>query len=146
MFDQYYEIFKVIHVIAVISWMAGMLYLPRIFCYHCEVAVGSESDLIFQKMERRLLRIIMNPAMIITFLFGFLMAHIYGFEALGGWFHIKLTAVLVLAIIHGFFAKIRKDFEKGKNKNSVIFYKIINEIPTLMMVIAVFMVILKPFD
>jgi putative membrane protein len=103
-------------------------------------------DKTFQLMELRLLKIIINPAMIGTLIFGLLNAYIYGFVALGIWFHIKMTAVLVLMIIHGLLARWRKDFASGQNKHSENFYKMINEVPTIMMIIAVFMVILKPFE
>ena len=143
---SYYEWFKAAHIISVICWMAGLLYLPRIYAYHTSVKAGSESDLIFQTMERRLLRIIMNPSMIIVYVFGIINAHIYGFVALGVWFHIKMLCVLILTIFHGLLAKWRKDFINGKNKHSARFYKIINEIPTVLMIIAVIMVVVKPFE
>ncbi len=144
--DEYYEIFKSIHIIAIISWMAGMLYLPRIFYYHTKVEFNSESDLIFRKMERRLLRIIMNPAMIMSLVSGFILAEIYGFSALGPWFHVKITCVILMIAVHGFFAKIRKNFDVGVNERSGKFFKIVNEVPTILLIIIVFMVILKPFE
>jgi protoporphyrinogen IX oxidase len=143
---NYYLWFKTLHVIAVISWMAGLLYLPRLYSYHAEVSIGSEMDLTFQIMERRLLRIIMNPSMIISYLCGLINAYIYGLEALGIWFHIKMTSVIGLTIIHGLLAKWRRDFLVGNNKHSSKFYRIINEIPTILMIMAVSMVIMKPFD
>ncbi|MDF2965659.1 MAG: putative rane protein [Rickettsiaceae bacterium] len=144
--SNYYDWFKTIHVIAVISWMAGMLYLPRLYVYHADVKYGSESDKLLQIMEYRLLKYIVNPAMIVTFIFGLTNAYIYGFKALGTWFHIKMTAVLVIATIHGFLARWRKDFTKGINKHSANFYRVINETITVCMVIAVATVIIKPFD
>lgn len=144
--QDYYEWFKAAHIISLICWMAGMFYLPRLYVYHTKVAVGSEQDKMFQLMERRLLRFIINPSMIFTFIFGFLLAHIYGFGALGTWFHIKMTAVLVLSVMHGFFARWRKDFEKGQNKRSEKFYRLMNEVPTICMIIAVICVVVKPFD
>lgn len=143
---NYYEWFKAIHIIAVISWMAGLLYMPRIFVYHTKAVIGSEMDKTFQIMERKLLRIIMNPAMIITIIFGLLNAYIYGFVALGIWFHIKMAAVLVLVLFHGFLSRQRKIFILGKNTYSERFYRILNEVPTICMVVAVFMVVLKPFE
>ena len=143
---NYYLWFKTIHILAVISWMAGLLYLPRIYAYHSKVVVGSEMDKTFQLMERRLLRIIMNPAMIVTYLSGSINAYFYGIVALGVWFHIKITAVLGLTVVHGFLAIWRKDFANGKNKHSEKFYRIINEVPTIAMIIAVSMVVLKPFE
>jgi putative membrane protein len=144
--EQYFLWYKSLHVIAVISWMAAIFYLPRLFAYHASVEKGSDSDKIFQLMEVRLLRIIMNPAMIITYISGFMISYIYGIKALGGWFHIKLTCVLLLTIFHGLLAKWRKDFTIGKNKYSSRFYKIVNEIPTILMIIIVIMVIIKPFE
>lgn len=144
--SQYYDWLKALHIIAVISWMAGMFYLPRLFVYHTKVSVGSEADLLFQTMEGRLLRIIINPAMIATFVFGFIVAKIYGFAALGIWFHIKMLAVLLLTILHAMLARYRKDFAKGQNKHSERFFRILNEVPVVLMIIAVIMVVVKPFE
>lgn len=143
---NYYDWFKAIHIIAVISWMAGLLYMPRLFVYHSSAEIGSEVDKTFQIMERKLLRFIMNPAMIIAIIFGLLNSKIYGFVALGIWFHIKMVAVFVLMLFHGFLSHQRKIFVLGKNSYSGKFYRIINEIPTLCMIVAVFMVVLKPFE
>jgi putative membrane protein len=144
--SDYYEWFKAAHVISVISWMAGMFYLPRLYVYHTKVEYGSESDKIFQEMERKLLRIIINPAMISTFVFGILLAYIYGIKALGKWFHIKMTAVLFLTMYHGMLAVWRKDFVRGANKHSEKFYRVMNEVPVILMIISVVMVVLKPFE
>lgn len=144
--DNYYLWFKSLHLFMVIAWMAGLLYLPRIYAYHAGVAINSEADKIFQTMEYRLLRVIMNPAMIGVYIFGFITAYIYGFAALGIWFHIKIAAVLILTIMHMLFAKYRKDFANGCNKHSVKFYRIINEIPTILMLVIIVMVIIKPFE
>lgn len=138
-----YEIVKIIHIIAIISWFAGLLYLPRIFVYHSQVEIGSESDKIFQIMERKLMRIIMLPAMIITFICGFYLAIQVGFEFI--WLHIKITLVLMLAAYHGFLSKCRKNFAQGQNNHSQKFYRIINEVPTILMIAIVTLVILKPF-
>ncbi len=138
--------YKAIHVICVISWMAAMFYMPRLFVYHTRAEVGSEMDKTFQQMEYKLLKIIMTPSMILTYFFGILIAYIYGFVALGIWFHIKMTAVLGLTIFHGILAKWRKDFINGTNKHSEKFYRLINEIPPVLMIIAVVMVIVKPFE
>jgi len=138
-----YDIIKILHIISVISWMAGLLYLPRIFVYHCSVSPNSPTDLIFQEMERKLLRYIMNPAMIATFVFGFYLAFQIGFEGMY-WLHIKITLVFILAGYHGFLSKCRKNFMKAKNHYSAKFFRIINEIPTIIMIIAVSLVILKP--
>jgi len=139
-----YDIIKIIHIIAVISWFAGLLYLPRIFVYHTQVAFGSETDKIFQTMERKLLRYIMNPAMIVSLLCGLYLAKEIGFEFI--WLHIKITLVLILVGYQHFLGKCRKNFATGKNKYSEKFYRIINEIPTLIMIAVVSLVILKPFN
>ncbi len=139
-----YEIVKILHIVAVISWLAGLLYLPRLFVYHTQVEVGSETDKIFQVMEHRLLRYIMNPAMIAVFVFGFYLASEIGFGFT--WLHIKLTLVLVLVAYHHFLAKCRKNFAAGKNIRSEKFYRIINEVPTVLMIAIVALVILKPFE
>jgi putative membrane protein len=103
-------------------------------------------DKTFQTMEHRLLKIIMNPSMISTYVFGLIMAYIYGLAALGVWFHIKMLAVIILTIIHGLLARWRKDFAAGKNLHSEKFYRIFNEVPVLMMIVAVIMVVVKPFE
>lgn len=144
--EDYFLWYKSIHIISVISWMAGMLYLPRLFMYHTKAKHGSDMDKMFQVMERRLLRIIINPAMLLTYFFGLLTAYIYGFVALGIWFHLKMLLVLLLTAFHGFLAKCRKDFANGKNKHSAKFYKIINEVPTILMVFIVILVVVKPFE
>jgi putative membrane protein len=138
--------FKAFHLIAVIAWMAGMLYLPRLYAYHADVAIGSEADKIFQTMERNLLRIIINPAMVVTFGLGIILMLIYGMHNLGGWFHMKFTLVLIMAGFHGIFAKWRKDFSLGKNKHSSKFYRIVNEVPAILMIAIVILVIVKPFE
>lgn len=143
---EYFGWLKVAHIISVISWMAGMFYLPRLFVYHTKVAYASEAYNLFVEMEKKLLRIIINPAMIATYLFGILLAYIYGLQALGVWFHIKMTAVLLISVMHGLFAKWRKDFEYGRNTKSERFYRVINEIPVLLMIVAVVMVVVKPYE
>ncbi len=144
--EQYFEFYKAMHIISVIAWMVGMLYLPRLFVYHTNASPGSELDETFKLMEKRLLRYIMNPAMISTYIFGFLMAYVFGIYALGPWFHIKMLAVLALTGLHGFFAVCRKKFESGENKYSSNTFRILNEIPTMLMVISIFVVIFKPFE
>jgi putative membrane protein len=140
---ELYDVIKILHIASVISWLAGLLYLPRIFVYHAQVKVGSESDKIFQIMEKRLLRFIMNPAMILVFIFGFYLASQIGFEFV--WLHIKLTLVFILTIFHCFLSRWRKAFEKGQNKHSQKFFRIVNEVPTLLMIVIVTLVVLKPF-
>ncbi len=143
---NYYYWFKAFHLISAICWMIGLLYLPRLYVYHTRIKTDSESDRIFQLMEYRLLRIIMNPAMIFTYIFGLINAHFYGWSALGLWFYIKMMAVAGLTIMHGYLASWRKDFAAGKNKHSEKFYRVINEVPTIFMVTAIIMVIVKPFE
>ncbi len=140
---EFYDIVKILHILAVISWLAGLLYLPRIFVYHAQVVAGSETDKIFQTMEKRLLRYIMLPSMLLVFIFGFYLASQIGFEFI--WLHIKLTLVLILAGYHGFLSRCRKNFAKGENKHSQKFYRLINEVPTVLMIFIVALVILKPF-
>jgi len=143
---HFYLWFKAFHVASVICWMAALFYLPRLYVYHTKAARGSELDKTLQMMEYRLLKIIMNPAMIASYIFGLINAYIYGFEALGIWFHIKITMVLGLTALHGFLAKARKNFAGGTNTHSEKFYRILNEVPPIFMLIAVIMVIVKPFE
>lgn len=137
-----YNFFKIIHFISLISWMVGLFYLPRLFVYHCQVDNKSQSDEIFQIMERKLLRIIMNPAMIITFISGFYLISIVG---IAPWLHAKITLVLFLAGFHGFLANCRKKFANGKNIKSEKFYRIINEVPTILLILIVTLAVIKPF-
>jgi protoporphyrinogen IX oxidase len=147
MIDNLYLWIKALHIIAVISWMAGLLYLPRLFVYHAGVSVGSDADKMLQTMERRLLKFIMNPAMIVSFILGIWLIKITGsgMPDSGGWMHVKLFLVLVMAAAHGMMAKHRKQFAAGTNKKSAKYYRIFNEIPTLLMVVIVLLVVLKPF-
>jgi putative membrane protein len=139
-----YEWVKALHIIAVISWMAGMLYLPRLFVYHCEAEVGSKQSETFQLMERRLLRAIMTPAMIVTWLAGLYLAW-SGHWFASGWLHGKLVLVIVLSGVHGFFSRCVKDFAAGWNLRSQKFYRILNELPTVLMIFIVILVVVKPF-
>ena len=139
-----YEWIKALHVIAVIAWMAGMLYLPRLFVYHCEAEPGSKQSETFKVMERRLLRAIMTPAMIVTWLAGLYLAWA-GQWFSAGWLHGKLLLVLLLSAAHGFFARCVKDFAADRNGRSQKFYRIINEVPTVLMIGAVILVVVKPF-
>jgi putative membrane protein len=133
------------HVIAVIAWMAGMLYLPRLFVYHTEVAAGSVESERFKTMERRLLRAIMNPAMIATWVLGIAMIAVYPDFLQQGWLHAKLALVLVMTGLHGYLAKCRKDFAADRNTHSTKFYRILNEGPTLLMIGIVILAVVKPF-
>lgn len=139
---ELFDVIKILHIVSVISWLAGLLYLPRIFVYHARVVAGSESDKIFQEMERKLLRFIMTPAMIASFIFGLYLANEIGFAP---WVHAKLSLVLALAGYQGFLSRCRKNFAAGKNSRSEKFYRIINEIPTVLMIVIVALVVLKPF-
>jgi putative membrane protein len=139
-----YEWLKAFHIIAVIAWMAGMLYLPRLFVYHCEADAGSMQSETFKVMERRLLRAIMNPAMIATWVLGLWLAHAGGWFA-SPWLHIKLLLVVLLSGAHGFFSRCVKDFARDRNRRTQRFYRFINEVPTLLMIGIVLVVVLKPF-
>jgi len=139
-----YEWIKALHVIAVISWMAGMLYLPRLFVYHCDAEVGSKQSETFKVMERRLLKGIINPAMGLTWLLGLYMVWA-GHSYMAGWFHAKLLLVLVMSGVHGFFSRWVRDFANDRNTRSQKFYRIINEVPTILMIGIVILVIVKPF-
>jgi putative membrane protein len=139
-----YEWIKALHVIAVISWMAGMLYLPRLFVYHCETEVGSKQSETFKVMERRLLKAIINPAMIITWLAGLYLAW-SGHWFAAPWLHGKLALVIVMSGVHGFFSRWVKDFAADRNIRTHKFYRIINEVPTILMIGIVILVVVKPF-
>lgn len=143
---QNYLWLKALHVIAIIAWMAGLLYLPRLFAYHTGATQGSDMAATFEVMEQRLLRIIMNPAMIVAWILGLLLLYANPSMLTGqGWMHAKLTAVVLLSILHMVFAKWRKDFAAGRNSRDARFYKIWNEAPTILMIIIVIMAIVQPF-
>jgi putative membrane protein len=139
-----YEWIKALHVIAVISWMAGMLYLPRLFVYHAEADIGSKQSETFKVMERRLLKAIINPAMILTWVLGLYLAW-SGHWFSAHWLHAKLALVLAMSAVHGFFGRWVRDFAADRNPRSQKFYRIINEVPTLLMIVIVILVIVKPF-
>ena len=141
----YYPWIKSLHVIAVIAWMAGLFYLPRLFVYHAEsVEPGSPTDLMFQTMERRLLRAIMNPAMIATWTFGLLLLFTPGIVSWGMvWPYTKGAAVLLMSWFHHWLARRRKDFVKGQNRLTGRRYRMMNEVPTLLLLVIVFSVIVK---
>ncbi len=142
--DGFYLWAKAIHVIAVITWMAGMLYLPRLFVYHAESPAGSPQSETFKLMERRLLRAIINPAMIITWVFGLYLAW-KGFEFSGTWLHLKIGLVLVLSGLHGHLARHVRLFAADRNVKSARYWRFLNEVPALLMVAIVTLVIVKPF-
>ena len=135
---------KSLHVISIIAWMAGLLYLPRLFVYHCAAETGSVQSETFKVMERRLLRAIMTPAMILAWITGLTLAWQAGFFA-NGWFHLKLTLVLVLSASHGYMARCVRTFAADANLRGHRFYRILNEVPTLLMLVIVVAVIVKPF-
>ena len=136
---------KAFHILAVISWMAGFLYLPRLFVYHCSAAPGSNASETFKVMERRLLRAIMNPAMIVSILLGSLMVYAQSPEIwMEIWFLIKLACLILLVGMHMKLAGWRKAFEADANEKSEKFFRFINEVPALLMVIIVIMVVVKP--
>lgn len=141
-----YPWFKSLHVIAVISWMAGMLYLPRLFVYHAEAEVGSDKSETFKVMERRLLRAIMNPAMIAAFVFGGLMLGTPGIVDWGSvWIWVKLAAVAGMTVAHHVFARWMKDFAADANTRPAKTYRLANEVPTVLMIVIVVMIIARPF-
>jgi putative membrane protein len=139
-----YSWLKALHVIAVIAWMAGMLYLPRLYVYHCAAAAGSELSETFKVMERRLLRAIINPAMLAAWGLGLAMA--WQADLWGqGWFHAKLMLLLGMQLIHAAYARWRRHFASDANRHGARFYRFMNEIPTLLMIGIVILVIGKPF-
>jgi len=135
---------KAAHVIAVIAWMAGMLYLPRLFVYHCEAEVGSRQSETFKVMERRLLRAIINPAMVVSWVLGLWLVFEGGLLR-SGWLHGKLVLVLLLSGVHGLFVRWTRDFAEDRNAHSQRFYRIVNEVPTILMIGIVILVVVKPF-
>ena len=135
---------KAAHVIAVITWMAGMLYLPRLFVYHCETPPGSEGSERFKVMERRLLKGIINPSMIAVWILGLTLAWINQTH-LQIWFQIKFVLVLALSGIHGFLVARWRDFANDRNTRSARFYRIVNEVPAVLMVLIVILAVVKPF-
>ena len=139
-----YDWIKALHVIAVIAWMAGMLYLPRLFVYHCDAEVGSKQSETFKVMERRLLRAIINPAMVVTWAAGLWLA-ISGGHYRSGWMIAKFVLVLILSALHGIFTRWTREFAEDRNTRSQKFYRLINEIPTVLMIGIVILVIVKPF-
>lgn len=146
-FTDNYLWVKAFHIIAVMSWMAGMLYLPRLFVYHAQAEVGSELSEKFKVMEKRLLRYIMNPAMIVSLILGIILIVVTKAGAPGGlkWMHAKLGLLVALFAVHGMMSKYRKDFEKDKNTKSEKYFRIFNEVPTLLMVLIVILAVVKPF-
>jgi len=135
---------KAVHILAVISWMAGMLYLPRLFVYHAGSPAGSAQAKTFAVMEQRLMRAIMLPAILATFATGIALAIMSGFFA-AGWLHAKLALVIALAALHGYFGKLRKDLAAERNRHGAGFYRFVNEVPAVLMAGIVLLVVFKPF-
>lgn len=138
-----YEWFKVVHILAVISWMAGLLYLPRLMVYHTASVVGSDQDVTFITMERRLLKAIMRPTAVVALISGFGLIHFAGF---GVWLAIKLAAVVGMFGVHGVLEKHVAAFGKGSRLKSGRYFRILNEVPTVLMIVIVIMVVVKPFS
>ena len=135
---------KALHIIAAIAWMVGMLYLPRLFVYHCEAEAGSRQSETFKVMERRLLQAIINPAMVATWVLGLWLAWDAGLYR-SGWLHAKLALVLAMSAMHGMFVRYVRDFADDRNRHTQRFYRIVNEVPTLLMIAIVILVVVKPF-
>lgn len=140
----FYPWLKAFHVIAVISWMAGMLYLPRLFVYHCEAEPGSRQSETFKVMERRLLLAIINPAMVASWALGLWLAWDHGWYT-AGWFQAKLVLAVALSGVHGFFVRCVHEFAADQNQRTGVFYRVINEVPTLIMIGMVILTIVQPF-
>jgi putative membrane protein len=137
---------KAFHIISVMAWMAGMLYLPRLFVYHAEADAGSDKAETFKIMERRLLRAIMHPALIVSFLFGGILLFNLGDAVLAsGWLLVKVVLVMAMLVIHGLLAKWGKDFAEDRNLHPARFFRIVNEVPTLLLVAIVILAVVKPF-
>ena len=147
MLAEFYPWIKALHIISVIAWMAGMLYLPRLFVYHCDAEPGSVQSETFKVMERRLLKVIINPAMISAWIFGLTLAFTPGIVdwSSDGWMHVKLLLVLVMSGVHGSLAKHVKLFAADNNQKSTKFFRILNEVPTVIMIAVVILVVVKPF-
>ena len=142
---NYYLLFKSLHLIAVISWIAGLLYLPRIFVYHVENFNKKETTDIFEIMEKRLYFYIMRPAMISSWLFGLILIYIIGIESISHlWLQTKLILVILISIYHEYLGKCLKSLKSGTNKKSAKFFRIINEIPTVILIIVIFLAFFKP--
>ena len=142
---MYYDVIKALHILSVISWMVGLLYLPRLFVYHADAKIGTVRAETFKVMERRLLKAIMTPAMIASFIFGIWMVALNYVIVFEIWFQTKVAAVLAMAACHGKFSKMRQLLENDVQPLSSKTYRIWNEFPTVLMIIIVFTAVLKPF-
>ena len=142
---NYYFLFKSLHLISVISWMAGLLYLPRIFVYHAENSDDRKISDVFKVMEKKLYFYIMTPAMVLSWIFGLLLIHSIGFQQLGQtWMVLKIIFVILLTLYHFYLGKTLNQFKFDQNTHSHKFYRLINEIPTILLILIVFVVIFKP--
>ena len=142
---NFYLLFKSLHLISVISWMAGLLYLPRIFVYHAQNSSEKKTSEIFKTMERKLFFYIMTPAMILSWIFGIILIHSIGFQQIGQtWMILKIILVIILTLYHFYLGKILSQFKIDQNIHSHKYYRIINEIPTLLLILIVFVVVFKP--
>lgn len=139
-----YEWLKAFHIIAVIAWMAGMLYLPRLFVYHCDAPAGSVQSETFKTMEQRLLKFIMVPAMSVTWIIGIVLV-LLGQWFAAGWFIAKAVLVIAMTLLHGVFANWANEFKYDRNRRTAKFYRIANEIPTALMIVIVILAVVKPF-
>jgi putative membrane protein len=140
-----YDVLKALHIVAVIAWMAGLLYLPRLYVYHADAPVGSPQSETFKVMERRLLHGIMNPAMIMVWVFGLALAQ-QGDYWRAPWWQMKVSLVVGLTLVHHLYSRWRKEFEADKNTRPARYYRWWNEVPTLLMIAIVFLAVLKPFS
>lgn len=136
---------KAVHLIAVIAWMAGMMYLPRLFVYHHQSEKGGEAERYFIAMERRLLKGIINPSMIAVWILGIAMLIAVPQTLSSGWFHVKFTLVIAISGVHGFYASAQRKFAAGERPRTERFWRIMNEVPFVMLIVIVFLVIVKPF-
>ena len=135
---------KALHIIAVISWMAAIFYLPRLFIYHTAAPAGSQQSETFKVMEQRLIKVIMNPAMMISWILGLYLAwSVYGFS--GGWLHAKIALVLILSGVHGYLSAAVRRFAEDRNDKPARYWRVVNEVPTVLMVLIVVLVVVKPF-
>jgi putative membrane protein len=142
---DYYPWLKAVHVLAMIAWMAGMLYLPRLFVYHAEVGPGTPQSETFKVMERRLLKAIINPAMITVWITGLWLGFASGYLQGAGWLHAKIGLVILMSAFHGFLAATTKRFAADRNTRSAGFYRVANEVPTVLLVGIVVLAVVKPF-
>jgi putative membrane protein len=146
LFALLYPWTKALHVVSMVAWMAGMFYLPRLFVYHCDLRAGSAEGERFKVMERRLLRQIINPAMIATWVFGVILVLTPGvIDWSWGWWHVKLAAVLLMSGFHGMLSRWRRNFLADRNVRPQRFYRLMNEVPTVLLLVIVIMVIVRPF-